>query len=376
VFVEILTNVEQVWSEPALKRVVRLCATLSGDPTAADDLAQETLLQAWRIRDRLTDPRGSGPWLDAVARNVCRRWRVHAARSAGHEDLTQAVPETSAFVEDVTTWLEREECLQLLERAMALLPADTRTALVARYVEELPPSRIAERMSMTPEAVSMRLTRGRARLRELLETDLAEDELAQAWVERHGAAWRPTRLTCPTCGRQATRIQRDATAVRLRCDHCEPDGVASMWRLDNPTLAPRIGTLQRPSAIVARMADWAAGWWPDALDRGQVPCTRCGATVAVEAYDRGGVSDVRSERGWAASCSACGEVMSTSLLGLLLATPEARELRTRHPRAFARPSRREHGRVVVGLHDEVSGAGVDAVYDEATSRLVRVVPVA
>ena len=375
-FVEILTNVEQVWSEPERRRVVRLCATLTGDPTAADDLAQETLLQAWRIRDRLTDPTGHGPWLDAVARNVCRRWRVREARSAGREELTGALPDTSAYVEDVTSWLEREECLELLERALALLPADTRTALVARYVEELPPSRIAERMGVSPDAVSMRLTRGRARLREVLESELAEDELARAWVERHGAAWRPTRLTCPTCGRWGTRIQRDADAVRLRCDHCEPDGVASMWRLDNPTLAPRIGSLQRPSAIVARMAEWAHGWWPDAVERGQVRCTRCQAQVVVEPYDRGGVTDVRSERGWAASCAACGEVMSTSLLGLLLATPEARELRTRHPRAFARPTRREHDRLVVGLHDEGSGAGVDAVYDEATSRLVRVVPVA
>jgi RNA polymerase sigma-70 factor (ECF subfamily) len=373
VFVDILTSVEQVWSEPARRRVVRLCATLSGDPSAADDLAQETLLQAWRIRDRLTDPSGGGPWLDAVARNVCRRWRVRAAR-LGEEELTPAVPETPAYVEDVTSWLEREECLELLDRALALLPADTRTALVARYVEELPPSRIAERMSTTPEAVSMRLTRGRARLRELLETDLGEDELARAWVERHGAAWRPTRLACPTCGRLGTRMQRDDAAVRLRCDHCEPDGVASMWRLDNPTLAPRIGSLRRPSAIVARMTDWAAGWWPDAIARGAAPCTRCGVSVAVLAYDRGGVGDVRSERGWAAGCAACGEVMSTSLLGLLLATPEARELRIRHPRAFARSSRREHGRLVVGLHDEISGAGVDAVYDEATSRPLRVVP--
>ena len=375
-FVEILTNVEQVWSEPQRRRVVRLCATLSGDPAAADDLAQETLLQAWRIRDRLTDPTGSGPWLDAVARNVCRRWRVRAARSAQREELTQAIPDTTTALEDVTSWLEREECLELLDRALALLPADTRTALVARYVEDLPPARIAERLSTTPEAVSMRLTRGRARLRELLETDLAEDDLARAWVDRHGAAWRPTRLTCPTCGRQGTRIQRDATAVRLRCDHCEPDGVASMWRLDNPTLAPRIGSLQRPSAIVGRMTEWAASWWPAALETGQVRCTRCQSSVPVVPYDRGGVGDVRSERGWAASCAECGEISSTSLLGLLLATPEARELRARHPRAFARPSRREQDRLVVGLHDEVSGTGVDAVYDEATSRLVRVVPVA
>lgn len=44
--VEILTLVEQVWSEPERRRVVRLCARLTGDVAAADDLAQETLLQS------------------------------------------------------------------------------------------------------------------------------------------------------------------------------------------------------------------------------------------------------------------------------------------------------------------------------------------
>ena len=373
--VEILTSVEQVWSEPERRRVVRLCATLTGDPGAAEDLAQETLLQAWRIRDRLTDPTGSGPWLDAVARHVCRRWRVRAARTAVREEPRESPPDAAAYDVDVTEWLEREEVVELLDRALALLPADTRDALVARYVEELPPSRIAERMSVSPEAVSMRLTRGRARLRQILEADLGDD-LARSWVDRHGPSWRSTRLVCPTCGRSSMRLQRDPVAVRLRCDRCEPDGVASMFRLDNPTLSARLGDVQRPSAILARMADWALEWWPNAIAAGTTACTRCGADVPVLPYDRGGATDLRSERGWVAACAACGEVMSTSLLGLLLSTPEARDLRARHPGAHARPTRLESDRLVVGLRDPRSGAGVDAVYDEASSRLLRVVAVA
>ena len=71
---------ELTWSEQERRRLVRLCAVLTGDPAAADDLAQETLLEAWRIRDRLADPTGRRAWLDAIARNVCHRWRVRTAR--------------------------------------------------------------------------------------------------------------------------------------------------------------------------------------------------------------------------------------------------------------------------------------------------------
>jgi predicted RNA polymerase sigma factor len=51
-------------------RLVRLCAYLTGDRDAADDLAQETLIKAWRHRHKLTDPDGPSAGLNAIARNV------------------------------------------------------------------------------------------------------------------------------------------------------------------------------------------------------------------------------------------------------------------------------------------------------------------
>ncbi len=55
-------------------RVVRLCARLCGFPDVAEDLAQETLLEAWRSRDRLRNPEMRAQWVSGIARNVCRRW--------------------------------------------------------------------------------------------------------------------------------------------------------------------------------------------------------------------------------------------------------------------------------------------------------------
>jgi hypothetical protein len=125
------------------------------------------------------------------------------------------------------------------------------------------------------------------------------------------------------------------------------------------------------------MADWSHAWWPTAIAAGQAPCTRCGAVVRVTPYRRPDVDDPHTRRGWHASCDACGEVLSTSLLGLTLTYPETRALRARRPRAHAVPSRpAEHaGRpaLVVGLWDDASGDRVEVLFDDATTRPLRVV---
>jgi RNA polymerase sigma factor (sigma-70 family) len=376
-------DVEHLWSEHEQRRLTRLCAVITGDPGSAEDLAQEAMLEAWRHRDRLVDPSGHGAWLDAIARNVCRRWRVRRGRLAAHEVVAERPADHPAAPyaghDELVEVLEQEEVAELLERALRLLPPDTRDALVARYVEELGLDAIALRLGMTAEAVSMRLTRGRRRIRELLETDLADEPLAQAWVSRHGVGWRRARVACAHCGRPSTSIRRDdrGGVVELRCDSCQPDGLVSSWRLDNPSLGPALNAVTRPSAIVSRMASWGHGFWPAAIESGTVACTRCGTAVPVLPYTRPGAGEPHTQRGWSVSCTACGEEMSTSLLGLALSYPESRDLRALRPRAHAVPTRFENldGRstLVVGLRDDASGDVVEMLFDDATTRVLGVV---
>jgi RNA polymerase sigma factor (sigma-70 family) len=376
---------ELTWSEHERRRLVRLCALLTGDPAAADDLAQDTLLEAWRIRDRLTDPSGQAAWLDAIARNVCHRWRVRNARRGAHEVASDRPDEEPgsphAGRDDLGEWLEQEELTELVDRALGLLPVDTRAALVGRYVDGLLPHQIAVRLGASPEAVSMRLTRGRARLRELLETTLADEPLAQAWTARHGVAWRATRLRCADCARATVLLRRDERAgvLELRCSGCDPSGVAAAYRLDNPELGARLAGVSRPSAVVARMAAWSTDFWPDAIAAGRAPCTRCGAAATVAPYVREDGGALRRRHGWHVGCPACGEELSTALGGLALAQPETRRLRQQRPHARAVPDReaRWAGReaLVVGYRDDGSGDGVDVYFDRRTTRLLAVVPV-
>jgi DNA-directed RNA polymerase specialized sigma24 family protein len=84
------TKAAELWQEPERRRrLVRLCATISGDAQAAEDLAQETLLEAWRNAHKLHDPSGADRWVAAIARNVCLRW----ARRRGRDVPVSALDE-------------------------------------------------------------------------------------------------------------------------------------------------------------------------------------------------------------------------------------------------------------------------------------------
>src|SRR3954471_21679988 len=109
-------------------RLVRLCAHLTGDRDAAEDLAQETLIEAWRHQDRLYDWQGYSSWLSAIARNVSLRWIRQRGREGARlatsinsaADRSARVEEPPADQNDFTVDLERAELADLLDRALAL----------------------------------------------------------------------------------------------------------------------------------------------------------------------------------------------------------------------------------------------------------------
>lgn len=84
--IDLLFTAERAW-------LVRTCAMLIRNADAAEDLAQETLLEAWRHQEKLYD-RGSEQheerrrWLGAIAHNVCLRW----LREENHERAHRILP--------------------------------------------------------------------------------------------------------------------------------------------------------------------------------------------------------------------------------------------------------------------------------------------
>src|SRR5260370_19350001 len=116
--------------------LVRLCTAITHDRDAAEDLAQETLLEAWRQRHAipLRDQTQRLPWLSGIARNMCLRWLRKKQRDVAHliqlYESQQMWDTPSVELEDVLAEdfdieaeLERKELVELLDRHLCLLPA-------------------------------------------------------------------------------------------------------------------------------------------------------------------------------------------------------------------------------------------------------------
>ena len=262
-----------LWRDLDRARLVRLCAAVSGDRHAAEDLAQETLLEAWRIRRKLREPAGFEPWLSAIARNVCRRW----ARRLGRElPATSLGAETFAEPRDVLDLeaeLERTEMAELVDRALGALPAVSREAMRQRYVDDRSVTEIAHRTGSTPDAVSMRLARGRAHLRRSLAGDLRQEaeslglSCARLTPGRTPACTAPSaawaRSSCGSSQRPARSPFGARAATRTR-----PLGRSSSGSPIRPSPACWQGWCARPPSCGGPMSGHtpttARGWRPAA----------------------------------------------------------------------------------------------------------------
>ena len=207
-------------------RLVRLCAALTGNKEIAEDLAQETMLEAWRHRHMLRDAEKKAQWLSGIARNVCLRWSRtrgrELARFTAFEGNTEQLEERLADDYDIEVELERKELIELLDRAMALLPVETRTVLVKRYVEESPIAEVAAQLGTNTSAVAMRLQRGKLALRKVLTSEMSQEIAPYNTHTING--WEETPLWCYHCGQHRLLGKRNSSKgeLLLKCPDCSP----------------------------------------------------------------------------------------------------------------------------------------------------------
>jgi RNA polymerase sigma-70 factor (ECF subfamily) len=150
--------------------VYRFALRLAGDPDAALDIAQETMLRAWRRRKRLRDPRAAKRWLLTIATNI---WRDQLRRKrVSTSDAMPDAPAPPGCEAPVSQALTHREAVELVERRMARLPPRQRQVLYLRAFEELSIEEIAGVLSINVNAVKASLALGRRTLRrELSEYD-------------------------------------------------------------------------------------------------------------------------------------------------------------------------------------------------------------
>jgi len=148
-----LVHRRQSWLRNLLRRLAR-------DPTLADDLAQQVLLQAWRSLPRLKSVTAFGAWLRRLAVNA---WLAHRRAAP-----PLAIPiETEAVASATVTTPRTGEALDL-DRALARLAPDERLCIVLAYSEGMSHGEISAATGLPLGTVKSHVRRGAERLRSAL----------------------------------------------------------------------------------------------------------------------------------------------------------------------------------------------------------------
>lgn len=326
------------------RRLVRLCASISGNADAAEDLAQETMIEAWRHAGNLRDPQAITPWLSGIARNVCRRWIRRQARDAAKIDrLARSGNVSHGYAEEAdpgeTLSLEHDELTSLLDRAPGLLPAPTRDVLVQHYVDERPHGEIAGALGVSEGAVAVRVHRGKLALKQILaRPDMSDVALACGIAQPEDAGWQATRIWCPLCGRQrlTVRIDRESGMFSARCTGaCVGDGTVIGCKA---MTAGAVALTSVKSVLRRELIDLHV-YYRAILAAGGARCHDCGRPFGLGHWPSDESPSLSSPyaRGLFLTCSACGAESSAPLSHLLLDTPLIQEFWRHHPRMQVLP---------------------------------------
>ena len=136
--------------------VRRFLFGMCGDWHVAEDLAQESLLKAWRSRAGFDGRANVRTWVFAIARNAwldyLRRRRVRGVE----ETMDQATATASTAPSPVASASGREFAAQM-ELALTTLPAEQRESLAMRESDGLTFSEIARLLELPVATVKSRV---------------------------------------------------------------------------------------------------------------------------------------------------------------------------------------------------------------------------
>ncbi len=141
-----------------------------GDREEARDCVQEAFERAWLRWDTVRHADAPEAWVRTVARrlavsrwrkvrNAATAWQRHGTRSGPPDGDDAGSPDRVALV-----------------AALQQVPEVQRTAIVLHHLCDLDVAAVAVETDSTPSAVKSRLSRGRARLAELLDDPALDDD--------------------------------------------------------------------------------------------------------------------------------------------------------------------------------------------------------
>jgi RNA polymerase sigma-70 factor (ECF subfamily) len=183
--VETDADAEADWRDQVIALIPALRAfawSISRNGSDADDLVQDTLIKAWRHRERFEPGTNLRAWLFTILRNTYYTTIVRRRREVRDEDDHHAKSLASAPSQE---W---RMAIRALQSALNQLPEEHREALVLVGAAGLSYEEAAEICGCALGTIKSRVNRARGRLMKIMDIERASDAVAQP-VE--AAPWTP-----------------------------------------------------------------------------------------------------------------------------------------------------------------------------------------
>lgn len=172
-------------------KILALGRQFCSSPEEAEDMLQETFLQAWRKWEQFEGRSNPGTWLYTIASRVCQRF--HRKRS-GEPDRLESIEGGALFSDasipvvpgedDPLMEQIRREGREQVEAAITALPDEFRLPLVLREIVGFSLAEIGAILDLKEATVKTRLHRARLRVRDAIAEVLPKREVPPPKYDR------------------------------------------------------------------------------------------------------------------------------------------------------------------------------------------------
>lgn len=150
-------------------RLLRSATLLCGNETNAQDLVQDTFVEAFRSVHRFRGQASLHTWLHSILLNLTRHYHRDGKRLVYDEELAaREVP----VLEERPSALDVESAAAELARALRRLSAAHREVLVLRYYEHMKIPDLARHLGVSPGTVKSRLHYAIREMQKLLPAEM------------------------------------------------------------------------------------------------------------------------------------------------------------------------------------------------------------
>jgi len=158
---ELKTTFESLFAEYS-DVIYRFCLYKTSDKNVAHDLTQDTFLRLWKAMNTGAEVEKPKQYIYQIARNLVidyyKKSKAVSLDALGEDGFEAR--ETSVGSEMLSEFLLLRDTIEKLEQ-------DYREVLYMRFVEDMGVEEIADTLGVSPNLVSVRINRGKKKLREL-----------------------------------------------------------------------------------------------------------------------------------------------------------------------------------------------------------------